>query len=139
VQFNGRVRMDQVKGMLNYDIALIEVPKSIRESKGIVEDPSIKIEMARSSAFLVRTFGEYIGIKRKGRATQLYKPEIATGRKQKKNLKKPNLPMNPKKTKTPKMKKIITLTKFTMTKKKTSGNKRSRRQVTILILNTLIW
>jgi bifunctional DNA-binding transcriptional regulator/antitoxin component of YhaV-PrlF toxin-antitoxin module len=88
VQFNTRVRMDQVIGMLNYDIVPIEVPKSIRESKGIVENPFLKIEMTRSNAFLVRTFGEYIGIEQKGRATQLYKPELATGKKQKKNLKK---------------------------------------------------
>jgi hypothetical protein len=62
--------MDQVIGMLNYDIVPIEVPKSIRESKGIVENPFLKIEMTRSNAFLVRTFGEYIGIEQKGRATQ---------------------------------------------------------------------
>jgi len=80
--------MDQVIGMLNYDIVPIEVPKSIRESKGIVENPFLNIEMTRSNAFLVMTFGEYIGIKRKGRATQLYKPELAAGKKQKKNMEK---------------------------------------------------
>jgi len=30
---------------------------------------------------LVTTFGEYIDIKQKGRATQLYKPEVAVGKK----------------------------------------------------------
>jgi hypothetical protein len=37
--------------------------------------------MTKSNAFLVMTFGEYIDIKRKGRATQLYKPEVAVGKK----------------------------------------------------------
>jgi hypothetical protein len=37
--------------------------------------------MTKSNAFLVTTFGEYIDIKRKGRATQLYKPEVAVGKK----------------------------------------------------------
>jgi hypothetical protein len=70
VQFNGRVRMDQVIEMLNNDIVPIEVLKSIRESKGIVENLFIKIGMTRSDPFLVTTFGEYIGIMQKGRATQ---------------------------------------------------------------------
>jgi hypothetical protein len=47
--------------------------------------------------------------------------------------------MNLKKTKTPKVKKMITLMKFTMTKKKTSRNKRSRKQDIILFLNISIW
>ena len=66
MQFNTRVRMDQVQGMLNYDIVPIEVPKSIGESKGIIENPFLKIEMTRSNSFLVTTFGEYIGIKQRG-------------------------------------------------------------------------
>jgi len=37
--------------------------------------------MTKSNAFLVTPFGEYIDIKRKGRATQLYKPEVAVGKK----------------------------------------------------------
>ena len=50
-------------GMLNYDIVTIDVPKTIRATKGIVENPFVKIEMTKSNAFLVRTFGEYIDIK----------------------------------------------------------------------------
>jgi len=57
------VRIDQVAGMLNYDIVTIDVPKTIRATKGIVENPFVKIEMTKSNAFLVRTFGEYIDIK----------------------------------------------------------------------------
>jgi len=71
VQFTSRVREDQVQATVGYDIIPIEVPKSIRESKGIIENPFLKIEMTRINAFLVTTSGEYIGIKQKGRATQL--------------------------------------------------------------------
>jgi len=56
--------------------------------KGIQENPFIKIEMTKSNAFLVMTFGEYIDIKQKGRAAQLYKPEVAVGKKRRKTLKK---------------------------------------------------
>ena len=59
----------------------IDVPKNIGSSKGIQENPSLKIEMTKSNAFLVMIFGEYIDIKRKGRATQVYKPEVAVGKK----------------------------------------------------------
>ncbi len=67
-------------GLLNYDIVTIDIPKTIGATKGIVENPFIKIEMTKSNAFLVTTFGEYIDIKQKGRATQLYKPEVAVGK-----------------------------------------------------------
>jgi hypothetical protein len=77
-----------VVGLLNYDIVTIDVPKTIRATKGIVENPFVKIEMTKSNAFLVMTFGEYIDIKWKGRATQLYKPEVAVGKKKRKTLKK---------------------------------------------------
>ena len=49
----------------------IEVPTFIGSLKGIQQNPFLKIEMTKSNAFLVTTFGEYIDIKRKGRATQL--------------------------------------------------------------------
>ncbi len=71
MQFTSRVREDQVQATVGYDIIPIEVPKSIRESKGIIENPFLKIEMTRINVFLVTAFGEYIGIKQKGRATQL--------------------------------------------------------------------
>jgi hypothetical protein len=61
----------------------IDVPKTIGTSKGIQENPFLKIEMTKSNAFLVTTFGEYIDIKWKSRATQLYKPEVAVGKKKK--------------------------------------------------------
>ena len=66
----------------------IEVPKTIGSSKVIQENPFLKIEMTKSNTFLVTTFGEYIDIKRKGRATQLYKPEGAVGKKRRKTSKK---------------------------------------------------
>jgi hypothetical protein len=65
----------------------IDVPKTIGTSKGIQENPFLKIEMTKSNAFLVTTFGEYIDIKWKSRATQLYKPEVAVGKKKKKDFK----------------------------------------------------
>jgi len=80
--------------------------------------------MTRSNAFLVMTFGEYIDIKRKGRATQLYKPEVTVGKKKERLQRNLNLSMNLKK-----MKKIIVM-KMMMKKKKTSKNKRSRREET---------
>jgi hypothetical protein len=83
VQCNTRVREDQVQAIVGYDITPVEVPKSIGESKRIVENPFLKIELTKTNAFLVTNFGEYIG---KGRATQLYKPELATGKKKKKRL-----------------------------------------------------
>jgi hypothetical protein len=61
----------------------IDVPKTIGTLKGIQENPFLKIKMTKSNAFLVTIFGEYIDIKRKGRATQLYKPEVAVGKKKK--------------------------------------------------------
>jgi len=82
------VRIDQVVGLLNYDIVPIDIPRTIGAMKGIVENPFVKIEMTKSNAFLVMTFGEYIDIKRKGRATQLYKPEVAVGKKKRKTLEK---------------------------------------------------
>jgi len=66
----------------------IDVPKTIGTSTGIQENPFLKIEMTKSNAFLVMTFGEYIDIKQKGRATQLYKPEVAVGKKKRKTSKK---------------------------------------------------
>jgi hypothetical protein len=88
--------------------------------------------MTKSNAFLVTTFGEYIDIKRKGRATQLYKPEVAVGKKKERLQRNPNLSKNLKKMKTLKMMKIIVI-KMMMMKKKTSKNKRSRREKTKLI------
>ena len=61
----------------------IDPPKTIGNSKGIQENPFLKIEMKKSNVFLVMTFGEYIDIKWKSRATQLYKPEVAVGKKKK--------------------------------------------------------
>jgi len=81
VQLKERIKLDQVAALLNYDVENIDVPKTIGTSKGIQENPFLKIEMTKSNAFLVTTFGEYIDIKRKGRATQLYKPEVAVGKK----------------------------------------------------------
>lgn len=66
----------------------IDVPKIIGSTKGIQENPFIKIEMTKSNAFLVTTFGEYIDIKRKGRTTMRYKPDTAVAKKKKKILKK---------------------------------------------------
>jgi hypothetical protein len=80
-----RVKLDQVAALLNYDVMHIEVPKTIGSLKGIQENPFLKIEMTKSNAFLVMTFGEYIDIKQKGRATQLYKPEVAVGKKKEKD------------------------------------------------------
>jgi hypothetical protein len=95
--------------------------------EGIQENPFLKIEMTKSNAFLVLTFGEYIDIKRKGRATQLYKPEVAGCKKKERLQRNPKLPKNLKK-----MKKIIMM-KMMMKKKKTSKNKRSRKEETKLI------
>jgi hypothetical protein len=72
-----------VVGLLNYDIVTIEVPKTIGAMKRFVENPFVNIEMTKSNACLVTTFGEYIDIKQKGRATQLYKPKVAVGKKKK--------------------------------------------------------
>ena len=83
--------------------------------------------MKKSNVFLVMTFGEYIDIKRKGRATQLYKPEVAVGNKNERLQRNPNLSKNLKKMKTLKMMKIIVMKRM-MKKKKTSKNKRSRRE-----------
>jgi len=88
--------------------------------------------MTKSNAFLVTTFGEYIDIKWKGRATQLYKPEVTVGKKKKRLQRNPNLLKNLKKMKALKMMKIIVM-KMMMKKKKTSKNKRSRREETIHI------
>jgi len=82
---------------------------------------------------LVTTFGEYIDIKQKGRATQLYKPEVGVGKKIERLQRNPNLPKNLKKTKKLKMKKFFIMKMKMMTKKKRSKNKRSRREETKLI------
>jgi len=108
-----------------------DVPKTSGTLKGIKENPFLKIEMTKSNAFLVMTFGEYIDIKRKGRATQSYKPEVAVGKKKERLQRNPNLTKNLKKMNTLKMKKIIIMKM--MLKKKTSKYKRSRREETKLI------
>jgi hypothetical protein len=100
----------------------IDVPKTIGTLKGIQENPFLKIKMTRSNAFLVMTFGEYIDIKRKGRATQLYKPEVTVGKKKERLQRNLNLSMNLKK-----MKKIIVM-KMMMKKKKTSKKKQAQER-----------
>jgi hypothetical protein len=132
VQLKERIKLDQVAALLNYDVVHIDVPKTIGTSIGIQENPFLKIEMTKSNTFLVTTFGEYIDIKQKGRATQLYKPEVAVGKKKERLQRNPNLPKNLKKTNTLKMKKIIMM-KMMMKKKKTSKNKTSRNEETKLI------
>jgi hypothetical protein len=43
------------------------MPKELGNSKGITENPILKIELTKTNAFRVTTFGEYLDVKRKGR------------------------------------------------------------------------
>jgi len=43
------------------------MPKELGNSKGITENPILKIELTKTNAFKVTTFGEYLDVKRKGR------------------------------------------------------------------------
>ena len=43
------------------------MPKELGNSKGITENPILKIELTKTNAFKVTTFGEYQDVKRKGR------------------------------------------------------------------------
>jgi len=43
------------------------MPKEFGNSKGIMENPILKIELTKTNAFKVTTFGEYLDVKRKGR------------------------------------------------------------------------
>jgi hypothetical protein len=43
------------------------MPKELGNSKGITENPILKIELTKTNAFWVTAFGEYLDVKRKGR------------------------------------------------------------------------
>jgi len=43
------------------------MPKELGNSKGITENPILKIELTKTNAFKVTTFGEYQDVKRKDR------------------------------------------------------------------------
>jgi hypothetical protein len=60
-------REEQVEGLLTYQFETLIVPKELGNSKGIMENPILKIELTKTNAFKVATFGEYLDVKRKGR------------------------------------------------------------------------
>jgi hypothetical protein len=67
IQFNEQKREEQVEGLLTYPFETLDMPKELGNSKGITENPILKIELTKTNAFRVTTFGEYLDVKRKGR------------------------------------------------------------------------
>jgi len=53
------------------------MPKELGNSKGIMENPILKIEITKTKSFKVSTFGEYLDVKRKGRT-----PIVAKSKKE---------------------------------------------------------
>jgi hypothetical protein len=78
IQFEQRQRQEQIEHFLTYNIYPLDIPKDLGKSKGILENPYLKIELTRANAFKVTTFGEYLSLKRKGR-----QPIVAKGKKKK--------------------------------------------------------
>jgi hypothetical protein len=52
---------------LTYPFETLDTPKELGNSKGITENPILKIELTKTNAFRATTFGEYLDVKRKGR------------------------------------------------------------------------
>jgi hypothetical protein len=67
IQSNERKREEQVEGLLTYPFETLDMPKELGNSKGITKNPILKIELTKTNAFRVTTFGEYLDVKRKGR------------------------------------------------------------------------
>jgi hypothetical protein len=67
IQFNERKREEQILSLLDYQFETFDMPKELGYSKGITENPILKIELTKTNAFKVTTFGEYQDVKRKGR------------------------------------------------------------------------
>jgi hypothetical protein len=97
------------------------MPKELGNSKGIMENPILKIEITKTKTFKVSTFGEYLDVKRKGRT-----PIVAKSKKEvpkKKKVKTIGLDDKMKKMKKPKkvmqlmMKKNMKKTKKKMEKR----------------------
>lgn len=87
VQFEQRQRQEQIEHFLTYNIYPLDIPKDLGKSKGILENPYLKIELTKANAFKVTTFGEYLTLKRKGRqpiaAKQKKKKQDSTKKKRK--------------------------------------------------------
>jgi hypothetical protein len=56
-----------VEYYLTYKIDPIDIPKDLGNTKGILENPWLKIELTKTNAFKVTTVREYLDVKRKGR------------------------------------------------------------------------
>ncbi len=93
MQINNIVRQDQVRAHLGYDIYPLGILKSIGTMKGILENPFLKIKLTKANSFWVTSIGDFLEVRRKGRATLNCQPEATAGKKQKKNDKKK--PRNP--------------------------------------------
>jgi hypothetical protein len=67
IQFNEQKREEQILSLLDYQFETLDTPKELGNSKGITENSTLKIELTKTNAFKVTTFGEYQDVKRKGR------------------------------------------------------------------------
>lgn len=72
-----------MEDILAYSIETLDTPKELGNSKGIMENPILKIELTKANAFKVRTFGEYTDIKRKDRVPIAVRPKKKSPKKKK--------------------------------------------------------
>jgi hypothetical protein len=84
--FNGRIKKEQLETLLDYNIEPMELPKQLGTTKGIVETPWVKIEFKKAGGYCITTFGEFLEVKRKGKAPAV--SQAATDRKCKKDMNK---------------------------------------------------
>jgi hypothetical protein len=62
------------------------MPNELGNSKGITENPILKIELTKTNAYKVTTFGEFQDVKRKGRTPIAAKSKTESPKKRVTNL-----------------------------------------------------
>ena len=87
IQFNERKRDEQVLSLLDFQFETLETPKELGATKGITENPILKIELTKTNAYKVTTFGEFQDVKRKGRTPIAAKSKTESPKKKVANLK----------------------------------------------------
>jgi hypothetical protein len=61
------MKQQQVEALLNYQIEPMEFPDQLGTTKGMVENPLVKIELTNAGRFCVTNFGSFLEVNRKGK------------------------------------------------------------------------